>query len=47
MSKFSFVLLGSDASTIEIHISSELPHLDDIEADDESTENIEKQKLVK
>ncbi|XP_077336964.1 G-protein coupled receptor 143 [Lithobates pipiens] len=38
---------GSEASTIEIHISSELPHLDDIEADDESTENVEKQKLVK
>ncbi|KAE8623089.1 hypothetical protein XENTR_v10005488 [Xenopus tropicalis] len=32
---------GSDASTIEIHISNELPNLDDIEADEESLENEE------
>ncbi|XP_053312829.1 G-protein coupled receptor 143 [Spea bombifrons] len=32
---------GSEASTIEIHISNELPELDDIEADDESGDNFE------
>ncbi|XP_075052567.1 G-protein coupled receptor 143 [Mixophyes fleayi] len=37
---------GSEASTIEIHISNELPNLDDIAAD-EPVENGEIQKLVK
>ncbi|XP_063300348.1 G-protein coupled receptor 143 [Pelobates fuscus] len=38
---------GSDDSTIEIHISNELPDLDDIEADDESMDNNEVPKRVK
>ncbi|KAM4797390.1 G-protein coupled receptor 143 [Rhinophrynus dorsalis] len=38
---------GSEASTIEIHISNELPNVDDIEADAESLENEEIQRMVK
>ncbi|XP_068126005.1 G-protein coupled receptor 143 isoform X2 [Hyperolius riggenbachi] len=39
--------LGSEASTVEINITNELPNLDDIEADDESTRDYERQKLIK
>lgn len=34
-----FVLLGSESSTVEIHISSELRDYDDVDADGESLEN--------
>ena len=34
-----FVLLGSESSTIEIHISSELREYEDVDADEESLEN--------
>lgn len=34
-----FVLLGSESSTLEIHISSELRDYDDVDADGESLEN--------
>lgn len=34
-----FVLLGSESSTVEIHISSELRDYEDIDADGESLEN--------
>lgn len=34
-----FVLLGSESSTVEIHISSELRAYEDIDADGESLEN--------
>lgn len=34
-----FVLLGSESSTIEIHISSELRDYEDVDADGESLEN--------
>lgn len=33
-----FVLLGSDSSTVEIRISSELQDYDDVDADGESLE---------
>lgn len=33
------VLLGSESSTVEIHISSELRDYDDVDADGESLEN--------
>lgn len=36
-----FVLLGSESSTVEIHISSELRAYEDIDADGESLENSE------
>lgn len=34
-----FVLLGSEPSTVEIHISSELQDYEDVDADGESLEN--------
>lgn len=34
-----FVLLGSESSTVEIHISSELRDYEDVDADGESLEN--------
>lgn len=34
-----FVLLGSESSTVEIHISSELQDYEDVDADGESLEN--------
>lgn len=34
-----FVLLGSESSTVEINISSELRDYDDVDADGESLEN--------
>lgn len=34
-----FVLLGSDSSTVEIHISSELQDYEEVNADGESLEN--------
>lgn len=37
-----FVLLGSDSSTVEIHISSELRDYEDVDADGESLENSER-----
>lgn len=37
-----FVLLGSESSTVEIHISSELRGYDDVDADGESLENAAK-----
>lgn len=33
-----FVLLGSESSTVEIHISSELQDYEDVDADGESME---------
>ncbi|XP_053562432.1 G-protein coupled receptor 143 isoform X3 [Bombina bombina] len=43
----SIISEDSETSTIEIHISNELPNAGDIEADCESLENGEIQKLVK
>lgn len=34
-----FVLLGSESSTVEIHISGELRDYEDVDADGESLEN--------
>lgn len=34
-----FLLLGSDSSTVEIHISSKLRGYEDVDADEESLEN--------
>lgn len=34
-----FVLLGSESSTVEIHISSEIRDYEDVDADGESLDN--------